>query len=102
VSVDLTGSDTGLTLVIADDGVGFDVDAVSAKGLGLDQHEGTSRAAARRRQFRAVGHCADDGEFAGQKIDDTFQEGRKSSATSTRARSRFDVVIKILTTVGPG
>ena len=35
VSVDLTGGPKGLTLVIADDGVGFDVDAVSAKGLGL-------------------------------------------------------------------
>ena len=35
VSVDLAGSPKGLTLVIADDGVGFDVDAVSAKGLGL-------------------------------------------------------------------
>jgi signal transduction histidine kinase len=35
VSVDLTGGPSGLSLVIADDGVGFDVDAVSAKGLGL-------------------------------------------------------------------
>jgi signal transduction histidine kinase len=35
VTVDLTGSPKGLTLMIVDDGVGFDVDAVSAKGLGL-------------------------------------------------------------------
>jgi signal transduction histidine kinase len=35
VAVDLTGGPNGLTLTIVDDGVGFDVDARSAKGLGL-------------------------------------------------------------------
>jgi signal transduction histidine kinase len=35
VSIDLAGTGKGLTLTIADDGVGFDVDAVSSKGLGL-------------------------------------------------------------------
>jgi signal transduction histidine kinase len=35
ISVDLAGTGKGLTLAIADDGVGFDVDAVSPKGLGL-------------------------------------------------------------------
>ena len=35
VSVDLVGTEQGLTLAIVDDGAGFDVDAVSAKGLGL-------------------------------------------------------------------
>ena len=35
VSLDLAGDPQGLTLAIVDDGVGFDVDAVSAKGLGL-------------------------------------------------------------------
>lgn len=35
VSMDLTGSPKGLTLAIVDDGVGFDVDAMSAEGLGL-------------------------------------------------------------------
>jgi signal transduction histidine kinase len=35
VSVDLAGDPKGLTLAIADDGVGFDVNALSAKGLGL-------------------------------------------------------------------
>ena len=33
--MDLTGGPKGLTLAIVDDGVGFDVDALSAKGLGL-------------------------------------------------------------------
>ena len=35
VSVDLTGGPDGLTLTIADNGVGFDVDEVWGKGLGL-------------------------------------------------------------------
>jgi signal transduction histidine kinase/ABC-type uncharacterized transport system substrate-binding protein len=35
VSVDLEGGPKGLTLAIVDDGVGFDADAVPAKGLGL-------------------------------------------------------------------
>jgi len=35
VSVDLSGGANGLTLAIVDDGVGFNVDALSAKGLGL-------------------------------------------------------------------
>lgn len=35
VSVDLAGTGKGLTLAIVDDGVGFDVEAMSAKGLGL-------------------------------------------------------------------
>ena len=35
VSVDLTGKTSVLTLSIIDDGVGFDVDAASTKGLGL-------------------------------------------------------------------
>jgi two-component system sensor histidine kinase UhpB len=35
VSITLTGGETGLTLVIADDGVGFDVNSVSEHGLGL-------------------------------------------------------------------
>jgi len=35
VSLDLEGGPKGLTLAIVDDGVGFDADAVAAKGLGL-------------------------------------------------------------------
>ena len=35
VTVDLTGNPKGLSLAIVDDGVGFEVDALSAKGLGL-------------------------------------------------------------------
>jgi signal transduction histidine kinase len=35
VTVDLTGNPRGLSLTIVDDGVGFEVDALSAKGLGL-------------------------------------------------------------------
>ena len=35
VSITLTGGETGLTLVIADDGVGFNVNAPSEHGLGL-------------------------------------------------------------------
>ena len=35
VSVHLAGSPAGLTLSIVDDGVGFDLDAVWAKGVGL-------------------------------------------------------------------
>ena len=35
VSVDLTGGPKGLILAIVDDGAGFDVNALSAQGLGL-------------------------------------------------------------------
>jgi signal transduction histidine kinase len=35
VSIDLSGGPEGLTLTVIDDGVGFDVDAVWGKGLGL-------------------------------------------------------------------
>jgi signal transduction histidine kinase len=35
MSVRLTGCDSGLTLVVIDDGVGFDVDAAWGKGVGL-------------------------------------------------------------------
>ena len=35
VSVNLAGGPKGLSLAIVDDGVGFDADAISAKGLGL-------------------------------------------------------------------
>ena len=35
VSVDLTGNNSGLALLIVDDGIGFEVDVASTKGLGL-------------------------------------------------------------------